>query len=428
MKAARSIFTKLFIAMIVAGIAVNLLVGAFFRYYFMPRNRELLIRTIRVYSDYIVRDIGIPPDTDRARAISERTGFALSIEGEGFSWSSADAPAMPRRSHRVQRLPDGDITWERGRFLYRKKYGPYRYLLSTRNFPAEAKELHLMLLITFLSIILGICFLLIRNILMPVRRLASGMREVSGGNLDHRVDVMSRDELGELARSFNEMRERIRLMLRSREQLLLDVSHELRSPLARIKVALECPDDAATRGSIAEDVREMERMVTEILETERLDRSGAILLREETALLPLIREAAGELQVAPEEISFTGGEDVGIQGDRRLLAMLFRNLIENALKFSGPGQGRVDVAVREVEGAAVVEVRDQGVGIPPEDLPFVFEPFFRVDRSRSKKTGGYGLGLVLCNNIARAHGGAIEIESEPGRGTLVRVNLPPGRG
>lgn len=428
MKAARSIFTKLFITMIVAGIAVNLLVGAFFRYYFMPRNRELLIQNIRVYSDYIVRDIGIPPDTNRARAISERTGFAISIEGKGLSWASADAPAMPRRSHRVQRLPDGDIIWERGRFLYRKEYGPYRYLLSTRNFPAEAKELHLVLLIAFLSIILGICFLLIRNILMPVRRLTSGMREVSGGNLDHRVEIRSEDELGELARSFNEMRERIRLMLRSREQLLLDVSHELRSPLARIKVALECPDDAATRGSIAEDVREMERMVTEILETERLDRSGAIIMKEETALLPLLREAAVELQVAPEEISFTGAGEVRVRGDHRLLAMLFRNLIENALKFSEPGKGRIDVSVREVEGAAVVEISDQGIGIPPEDLPFVFEPFFRVDRSRSKKTGGYGLGLGLCNTIARAHGGSMEIESAPGRGTLVRVILPPGQG
>lgn len=410
--------------MIVVGIAVNVLVGAFFRYYFMPRNRELLIQNIRVYTDYIVRDIGIPPDTNRARAISQRTGFALSIEGKEFSWSSADAPAMPRRSHRVQRLPDGDIIWERGRFLYRKKYGPYQYLLSTRNFPAEAKELHLVLLIAFLSVILGICFLLLRNILMPVRRLASGMREVSGGNLDHRVDVRSGDELGDLARSFNEMRERIRAMLRSREQLLLDVSHELRSPLARMKVALECPDDAATRGSIAEDVREMERMVTEILETERLDRNGGIIMRDETALMALLYEVAGELQAMPDRISFIAGEDVSIHADRRLLSMLFRNILENALKFSEPGKGAVEVVVREEAGAAVVEVRDHGIGIPPEDLPFVFEPFFRVDRSRSKKTGGYGLGLGLCNNIVRAHGGSIEVESEPGRGTLVRVVLP----
>jgi signal transduction histidine kinase len=425
MKAARSIFTKLFITMIIAGLAVNLLVGAFFRYFFMPRNRATLINNIKVYTDYIVKDIGIPPDTKRAAAIAARTGFMISVSGEGLTWSSTDISTVPERLHEIHRLPDGNIGWERGRFLYNKKYGPYQYLFSTRqNLPVEAEELHIILLSTVLTIILGISLLLIWKILMPVRRLTAGMREVSGGNLDYEVEVRTGDELGELARSFNEMRERIRAMLRSREQLLLDVSHELRSPLTRIKVALEYLDDSGTRGNIAEDVLEMEKMVTEILETERLDRNGDILLREETGLAALLREVSEELQIPSGEIIFNAADDVRVQADRRLARMLFRNVLENARKFSEPGSGPVTVTVRNEAGSSVVEVRDRGIGIPPEELPFVFEPFYRVDRSRSRKTGGYGLGLSLCKKIAEAHGGSMEIESAQGEGTVVRVTLP----
>ncbi len=391
----------------------------------MPRNRETLINNIKVYTDYIVKEIGSPPDIKRAAAIAARTGFIISIDAAGMSWSSAATPPVPALRHEIHRLPDGDIGWERGRFLYRKNYGPYRYMFSTRhNLPGEAEELHLILLIALLSIILGICFLLIRKILMPVRRLASGMREVSGGNLDYEVAVRSSDELGDLARSFNEMRERIRDMLRAREQLLLDVSHELRSPLTRIKVALEYLEDSGTRGNIAEDVLEMEKMVTEILETERLDRNGGALHREEVDLAALLREVSEEMQIPADEIIINAADDVRVHADRRLVKMLFRNILENAGKFSESGAKTITADVRREAGTVITEVRDRGIGIPREELPFVFEPFYRVDHSRSRKTGGYGLGLSLCRKIAEAHGGTIGIESAPGEGTVVRVALP----
>ncbi len=425
MKAARSIFTKLFITMIIAGLAVILLVSAFFRYFFMPRNRAALINNIKVYTDYIVRDIGDPPDRQRAADIAARTGFIISIDGDGLPESSVDTACIPSRLHEIHHLPDGEIGWDRGRFIYRKKYGSHQYLFSTQySLPAEAKELHLIVLMAVLAIILGLSFILIRKILMPVRRLTSGMREVSGGNLDYEVEVRTGDELGELARSFNEMRERIRAMLRSREQLLLDVSHELRSPLTRIKVALEYLDDSGTRGNIAEDVVEMEKMVTEILETERLDRNGGILHKEEFRLMAVLREVSEELQIPPGEITVNAADDAPVHADRRLVKMLFRNLLENARKFSEPGSGPVTVTLRKEAVSSVVEVRDHGIGIPPEELPFVFEPFYRVDRSRSRKTGGYGLGLSLCKKIAEAHGGSIEIESAQGEGAVVRIMLP----
>lgn len=424
-KITRSIFAKLFIAMIIAGIAVNLLVGAFFRYFFMPRNQANLINNIRVYTDYIVRDIGIPPDTRRAEEIARRTGFEIAIEGKDVTWSSTDRTLPHVRSHEMHRLADGSIRWGRGRFIYHKNFGPYRYTFSTlHNVSAEVKYLHLAVLSLLLTIVLGGCYLLIRRILMPVRTLNRAMGEVSRGNLDYEAAVRTGDEIGDLARSFNEMRGRIRDMLRSREQLLLDVSHELRSPLTRIKVALEYLEEGGARKDIAEDVLEMEKMVTEILETERLNRNGGVLQKESVPLLPLLDGIMGEMQVPAGEILLAPGDDVSVNGDRRLIKMLFRNILENARKYSDPLKKPVTISVRDRGGSALIEVRDHGIGIPPEELPFVFEPFYRVDHSRSRKTGGYGLGLGLCKKIAEAHGGTIVIESVPGEGTAVRVVLP----
>ena len=425
MRATRSIFTKLFVTMIVAALAVNFLVGAFFRYFFIPRSRDVLAANIGIYTDYIARDIGVPPDTKRAAAMAGRTGFAISITGGGLSWSSNGAIRFPSHPRVIRRLPDGDIAWERGRFVYRKSFGAYRYLFSPRSaMPAEVEELHVVLLISALTVILGVGFLLIRRIMMPVRRLASGMREVSGGNLEYEVRVDSGDELGDLARTFNGMRERIRAMIRSREQLLLDVSHELRSPLTRIKVALEYVQEGSARQDIADDVIEMERMVTELLETERLNRSGGIAAKEEVDLPVLLREVADEMQIPSGGILYIIRDNAAVRADRRLVRMLFRNLLENARKFSPPDSGPVSVTVRMSGEGAVTEVRDRGIGIPRDELASVFEPFYRVDHSRSKKTGGYGLGLSLCKKIAEAHGGSISIESEPGRGTTVTVVLP----
>jgi signal transduction histidine kinase len=327
-------------------------------------------------------------------------------------------------SNELHRMGDGSIKWERGRFLYKKEYRSYRFLFSTlKQFPTEGKDLHLVFLIAFLSLILGACFLLIRKILMPVRGLTRGMREVSNGNLDYTVEARARDELGELAGSFNEMRERIRIMLRSREQLLLDVSHELRSPLTRMKVALEYPEDSKARLEIADDIREIESMVTEILETERLSRDGGRLRLEKVRLREIAGEAAGELHGKPGDVVIHSGGDTTVAVDRTLMKRVFRNLIENAHKYSAAGKNPVTVTLREQSETVSAEVRDSGIGIPPDELPFVFEPFYRVDHSRSRKTGGYGLGLSLCKKIIEAHEGTIEIESASGAGTVVRITL-----
>ena len=213
-------------------------------------------------------------------------------------------------------------------------------------------------------------------------------------------------------------------MIRARDQLLLDVSHELRSPLTRMKVALELLPEGDKRQRIAADVAEMESMITELLELERL-REGRGLRRERRDLVPLLREVVESFQDRPPGARFmTTAAEIQAEVDGDKIRTVIRNLLENAIKYSLSESLPVEVAVQDDAGEITIRVTDDGPGIPEEDLANLFEPFYRVDRSRSKKSGGYGLGLSICKRIAEAHGGGITVANRAPRGAVFTLTLP----
>jgi signal transduction histidine kinase len=219
------------------------------------------------------------------------------------------------------------------------------------------------------------------------------------------------------------MVERVGGMLAARDQLLLDVSHELRSPITRIKVALELLPDGEARAGLATDVRELEAMVTELLELERL-RDGRALRPETIDVGRLAREVIAGFGHARPPVALVTGAACLARGDARMLAMTIRNLVDNAVTHALPDSGPVEVSVARDDHGVTVRVADDGPGIPEADLPHVFEPFYRVDRSRSRHTGGYGLGLSICRRTAQAHGGTLTADRKPGRGTVFTLVLP----
>jgi signal transduction histidine kinase len=231
-----------------------------------------------------------------------------------------------------------------------------------------------------------------------------------------------------MANAFNDMTKCIREMLQARGQLLLDVSHELRSPLTRLKVALEFLPNSEVKENIREDVDEMEMMVREILETARLaDKHGRLDIQPVNVAELICKTAAGfenrPLCICLDSIP----DEIIIDADANLARTVLKNILNNALKYSGPSNKPVTIHVDRKNEFVVIRIRDNGIGIPKEDLPYIFEPFYRVDKSRSKDTGGYGLGLSLCKTIMEAHGGKIEIESAPASGTRVSLFFPAGR-
>jgi signal transduction histidine kinase len=269
-------------------------------------------------------------------------------------------------------------------------------------------------------------FMLLKRMFRPMRMLMKGVKELSEGNLDFQFEVHGRHgEIQYLAENFNHMARSIKEMVQSKEQLLLDVSHELRSPLTRMKLALEMAPKGKHRDSMLRDVAEMETMVTEILETERLKNGNGKLALGSVDLTSLVREVLAKAKNRKPGVRLMDKPGkVVIQADEARVKTVLGNVIENALKYSSTQKKPVQISLETGADGTTILIKDFGAGIPLEEQERVFEPFYRVDKSRTKGTGGYGLGLSLCRVIMRAHGGEISLESSPGKGATVFLFFP----
>ena len=279
-------------------------------------------------------------------------------------------------------------------------------------------------------------FPLARSIAAPVERLTTAARALGAGDLAARANVRAKGELGELGRAFDEMADRLQRLVEAERGLLANVSHELRTPLARIRVALELAGEGDPERArrhlegIAADLAELDGLIEEVLAAARLDARGngdLPLTRAPVDLEVVVREAGARFREAHpgRELAVETAPVPAVNGDAALLRRLLANLLDNAAKYS-EAPAPVALALRADGDAAVVAVRDRGIGVDPADLPRLFTPFFRTDRSRARGTGGTGLGLALAKRIAEAHGGTISAESAPGEGTTFRVRLPAG--
>lgn len=281
----------------------------------------------------------------------------------------------------------------------------------------------LLLLFVIVAVVLA-AHLMLRHSLRPLRILSDGVTRLGGGELDVRLPRTTGDEFGLLTDAFNQMAGQVREMIVSRDRLLIDVSHELRSPLTRMKVTLALLPEESRRARLAEDVVEMEQMVTGLLELERL-RLPRGIKPARTDLLPILREVAATFQAGPPGVHVTSAErEILLDIDGEKVRTALRNLLDNAAKYSLPDSRPIELAVVLAADTAVIRVTDDGVGIPDGEVARLFEPFYRVDRSRSKATGGFGLGLSICQRVMEAHAGSITVERPANRGATFVLTFP----
>ena len=264
----------------------------------------------------------------------------------------------------------------------------------------------------------------------PLRRMSRSMDRIASGDLDHRVPAGGRDEVASMGRSFNSMAERIQNMIRGQKELMAGVSHELRSPLGRMKLNLELLRSAgADEGRLREmegEVDALDGMVAELLVASRLDLGSETVRPEPCPLLVVAAEAwhraaleAGERGI---ELSVEGDTDEPVFADRALLVRVLGNLFENAVRYGGAGPVTLG-ATRDGERMRL-RVRDRGEGVAPEHLPHLFDPFYRADPSRSRKTGGTGLGLMIVRRAVEAHGGRVTARQAEDGGLEIEFDLP----
>lgn len=273
-----------------------------------------------------------------------------------------------------------------------------------------------------------------RGIVLPLRKLEAAASAFGGGDLARRADLGRTDELGRFGAAFDDMAERIVSLMQAQRELIANVSHELRTPLARLRVLLDLAADGgalpepATLAEIEVEARELEVLVEDVMQAARLDMlsSGAPPLRiQEVLLAEVIADAAQRCTSGAERsrIAVDMPQELTLDADPVLLRRVLTNLLDNARKYAAAGSP-IRISAQRDGDQVVVVVRDEGIGIAAADRDRVFEPFFRGDASRSRATGGTGLGLTLVRRIVEAHHGTVTLESAPGEGTTVRLRLP----
>jgi two-component system sensor histidine kinase CpxA len=280
-----------------------------------------------------------------------------------------------------------------------------------------------------------VCFLLARYLSDPIRHLRAATRSIAAGDLGVRVSSLMgsrRDELGMLALDFDVMAERLRALLASHRELLRDVSHELRSPLARLQIALGLArrpnaDLEQEFDRIELETARLDELIGEILSLSRLDDPARTLVAEpvnlEELLETLVENARIEADLRSIQLQLNALPGLSVEGDRELLFRAVENVLRNAVRFS-PNGTLVEVTAERAGDQAVIRIRDHGPGVPQEALARIFEPFFCVAQARDRESGGYGIGLAITARVAALHGGSVRAENAAPSGLALEITLP----
>ena len=411
------------------GLATALIFSTGARYAFGFSWRDLTRPLVSDYVDRLATDLGSPPSVERAKALATRLPLAIRLSGPQVNWQSSEEAgrhgSWPYRSARWGDLKDQDQADPmRPQMLTRRSLDSHLIEFSL-NFSAMEHRPHglFWLSLGVILLLIALAYWVVRRLLSPLDDLRAGAQRFGRGDFSQGIAVRGQNELGDLAQEVNAMAKEIQQMLDAKRALLLAMSHELRSPLTRAKLNTELlPDDALTKAhkaSLSADLNQMRDLIQDLLESEQLGAGHRALYLEPTQLADLVRD---HLSSRPETqiVDFECAADVpALPLDRSRMRLLLRNLIDNALRHGvHPDLNQRPPEIRlatesSVNGKKAVRltIRDFGPGVSELDLAKLAQPFYRVDSSRTRATGGVGLGLYLSRLVAQAHGALWKIQN-----------------
>ena len=423
-----SLSSKLILLFIIMAVVFVMLVGSAIRHIFQEHFKDNIRPHITQYLEYVKADIGTPPDQARAQELADRLKIEIQIFDSKGSWSSSgQLTSIDDLEIERDFILDGNFSHvqdKADRHYLMARDGDATLLFNVPNVREQREGFKGWIPLLILLLILLVLYHATRRLFSPLDSIKAGVQKFGAGDIEHRININRKDELGELADSFNTMADDIQQMLDAKRQLLLAISHELRSPLTRTRLAAEMLEDGNNKAQIIRDIKEMEALIEELMETERLSSRHTKLNKTQCDIAALINDVvqtwyknAGIVIQLPEAVTM-------LDIDLARIKLLLKNLLDNAVTHTPEGSLPPEINLTLEHNHAVVTVIDHGKGIESQHLANLTEPFYRVDPSRQRETGGYGLGLYLCKMIVEAHDGELEIESNIGAGTHVMVKLP----
>lgn len=309
-------------------------------------------------------------------------------------------------------------------------------ILNPQDRAFSSQIFYSLIIAGIVSLLIGalLSYFISRRLVSPLKNLTQAAYQIGEGNLDEHVASSSKDEIGLLANAFNSMTDNLKRQEKLRKQLVADIAHELRTPLTSMRSYVEAfqdgvlPADADNLASINEEIERLVGLVSDLKDLNIAEMGALAVSLHPVDLVAIIDKATHNLSPLVQDkglsLSFMHQEpQADILGDQHLLTRLFYNLIHNSYKYTEPG-GRITVELNSMEDSVQVLIHDTGIGISKSDLPFIFERFYRTDRSRTRETGGSGIGLTLVKQIVVLHQGNISVESKMGEGSVFTVTLP----
>ena len=441
---ARSLsFRLLVIFLLLGGLFVYGTLAAIRWVYNSDDIRGLISGHLSLHVQYVREDIGSPPRIDRAISITERVPVDIRILGPDIDWASD--PAFPRLSE-LDFGPSPAFSDDPGAWID-ELLGVEFARQDDHNFlrmaSGENGEYDIVVVtpriadvrtgpdLSYIIVGLGLTFLLlgyaaVNWLFKPIRAIRAGAEHIGRGNFDHRIETIRHDELGDLAADINKLAADVQNMLDAKRALLLGISHELRTPLSRMRLIIEFIDDDKQQQEIRAELIEMEKIIVSLLEAERLNSRHEPLSRSEVRVRALVDELIDDFFDRDRDriqvIDRSHGAVAKI--DEARVSLLLKNLVSNALGYSPVNSGPVELTIDSQDAELVLRVRDYGPGISPDHAEHIGEPFYRGDPSRTRETGGTGLGLYLATLVARAHGGSLELVDTKGQGACFEARLP----
>ena len=389
--------------------------------------------TIETIPDYftrhvesIIEDIGTPPNLSNAMRLASELSWTINIRNPIMEWSSNAQNRLDVDSSQYQEslTSDAEMRAINGEDIIRVNRDGYDFYMY-RSAQEEGLFNYFVLYtaLALAALILFLNYFMVNKMLNPVRLLKQGAERIRQGDLSYRVKSNLQDELGELTESINHMADSLQSMLEAKRQLLMAISHELRTPITKAKLRMEFMPESDEKDQLKEDINEIDLLISDLLEAERLNNDHSALVSERVLLANFIRSIAESFKSNNGEIEIEiPVNDLEFEIDKLRIRLLITNLLNNAVRH---GKGNlINVRVSFSGDRGIIEVKDNGEGISEEHITQITEPFYRADSARQRNTGGFGLGLYLCRLIAQAHGGEMIIVSQEGQGTQITVNLP----
>ena len=408
--------------------------------------RETLDYYQSSYLENVFEDLQYPPTQARAEQLVSSMPFDMKIIGSDIDWSShqefpnLDVLSFESRNWDLMQIKTdietGQDTYIKGgefaRYMNRSflkvPYGDYIVVLVNPKMNQAVSTTFLFeIFLAISSLILLIAFLVVRKMISPIQIIQDGTTRIGSGELQHRITIKQKDELGILAKEINLLAGNVEDMLEAKQRLNLGVSHELRSPITRARLQIEMLEQSQHKEELLNEINAMETIISNLLDSEAINYGHKKLdlktFHIESKIKALISKAP-----YLENIQTSISSDINnleIEADEVLFEVMLKNVLENASRFTPSNRALIELTLEEINSQSIrITIRDFGPGFNKDDLEKVTEPFFRTSQSRSRESGGFGLGLYLSQQIVLAHAGFLEINNHPQQGAIVSIEIP----